>query len=208
MKTAKKWLWILAAVSAVLVGLYPSVYLFIDRTFGLLSSKSGDLLNDIAWNIAFYVHISFAGVALLLGWTQFNPKRRQKNPALHRNLGKIYVVSALVGSVAGICIGFFATGGIVAASGFISLGLIWFATTLIAYLDIRNRKVESHKKMMVFSYAACFAGVTLRIWLPILESSIGDFTIAYRVTAWMCWVPNLIVAYLITRPVSGPNKSE
>ncbi len=199
MKTGKKWLWILAAVSAVLIGLYPSIYLFIDRTFGLLGSKSSDLLGNLAWNIAFYVHISFAGVALLLGWIQFNPEWRKKRPGLHRNLGKVYVVSSLVGSVAGIYIGFSATGGRIAMAGFISLGLIWFATTLMAYVHIRNRRIEAHRTMMIFSYAACFAGVTLRVWLPILMVALGDFTIAYRITAWMCWVPNLIVAYLITR---------
>ncbi|MFC5623379.1 DUF2306 domain-containing protein [Algoriphagus winogradskyi] len=28
--------------------------------------------------------------------------------------------------------------------------------------------VDSHENWMIFSYAACFAAVTLRIWLPIL----------------------------------------
>jgi hypothetical protein len=53
--------------------------------------------------------------------------------------------------------------------------------------------------MMIYSYAACFAAVTLRIWLPLLISITGDFFIAYPIVAWLCWVPNLIVANLIVK---------
>ncbi len=194
----KKLSWILFAVLAILVGLYPAIYLFVDRKFGLLSSKTNELLADPIWNIGFYTHIFFAGLALLIGWTQFSSKLRNKNIAVHQMTGKVYVVSALVSSLAGIYIGIFATGGLVSSMGFICLGVIWFYTTLLAYLNIRNKRIAQHQKMMIFSYAACFAGVTLRIWLPILTNIFGDFITAYTIVAWLCWVPNLIVAYFIT----------
>lgn len=85
------------------------------------------------------------------------------------------------------------------SSGFVSLGVIWFSTTLWAYLLIRKRRIDQHQKMMIYSYAACFAAVTLRLWLPILIPIFGDFIIAYKIVAWLCWVPNMAVAYLITR---------
>lgn len=47
--------------------------------------------------------------------------------------------------------------------------------------------------------------VTLRIWLPLLAVVYGDFNKAYVVVAWLCWVPNIFVAYLLTRNM---NKSE
>lgn len=195
----KKLSWILFAVLALLMGLYPAIYLFADRKFGLLSSKTNELLADPIWNIGFYTHIFFAGLALLIGWTQFSSKLRNKNIAVHQMTGKVYVVSALVSSLAGIYIGIFATGGLVSSMGFICLGVIWFYTTLLAYLNIRNKRIAQHQKMMIFSYAACFAGVTLRIWLPILTNIFGDFITAYTIVAWLCWVPNLIVAYFITK---------
>lgn len=197
----KKLSWILFAVLAILVGLYPAIYLFADRKFGLLSSKTNELLADPIWNIGFYTHIFFAGLALLIGWTQFSSKLRNKNIAVHQMTGKVYVVSALVSSLAGIYIGIFATGGLVSSMGFICLGVIWFYTTLLAYLNIRNKRIAQHQKMMIFSYAACFAGVTLRIWLPILTNIFGDFITAYTIVAWLCWVPNLMVAYLIKRKI-------
>lgn len=194
----KKGLWILFATFALLIGFYPTIYFLIDRKFGLLNSKSAELLSNTFWNIGFYTHIILGGVALLIGWTQFSPKMRNSRIALHRKLGKAYVVSVLLSALGGIYIGFFATGGWVSSAGFICLGVVWFYTTLKAYLYIKNAEIVKHQKMMVFSYAACFAAVTLRIWLPILTIMFGDFFKAYLVVAWLCWIPNLIVAYLIT----------
>lgn len=200
----KKFSGILLAVLAIAVGLYPAIYLFIDRKFGLLASKTNELLADPIWNFTFYTHIFLAGLALLIGWTQFSSKLRNKNIAVHRMSGKAYVVSVLVSSIAGIYIGIFATGGLITSIGFICLGVIWFYTTLMAYVYIRNKQILLHQKMMIYSYAACFAGATLRIWLPILGIIFGDFITAYTIVAWLCWVPNLIIAFIITNRIGLP----
>ena len=109
----------------------------------------------------------------------------------------MYVACVLPSSLASIGIGFFATGGLVAATGFICLGIIWFSTTLMLYLQIRRMQVEQHRVLMIYSYAACFAAVTLRLWLPLLILMLGDFAVAYPIVAWLCWVPNMLVAGLI-----------
>lgn len=183
------------AVFAILVGLYPAIYFFIDRRFGLLASKSEELLSNQAWNVGFYTHIILGGVALLIGWLQFNPRLRYHR--IHRTIGMVYIVSALLSSLGGIGIGFFATGGFVSAAGFVCLGVVWFTTTLLAYLKIKNRQIDAHQKFMIYSYAACLSAVTLRIWLPILTITLGNPDMAYLIVAWLCWVPNLIVASLI-----------
>jgi uncharacterized membrane protein len=195
----KKGLWILLVALAVVIGLYPSIYFLIDRKFGLLSSKSAELLTNTFWNIGFYTHIILGGIALLIGWTQFSSKIRIRNLTLHKQIGKIYMIAVILSSIAGIYIGFFATGGLIASLGFICLGIIWFYTTSQSYLHIKNKQVEQHQKMMIYSYAACFAAVTLRIWLPLLTLIYGDFTKAYVIVAWLCWIPNLIIASLITK---------
>ncbi len=43
---AQKGLWMLAAILVMLIGLYPDIYFFVDRKFGLLSSKSNEILTD------------------------------------------------------------------------------------------------------------------------------------------------------------------
>lgn len=126
------------AFFAIIVGLYPAIYFIVqERIFGLLSTKSSELLANTLWNIGFYTHIIFGGIALLVGWMQFNKKLLQKKSSLHRFIGKIYVVSVLLSALAGIGIGFTATGGWIASVGFIGLGTVWFTTTWQAYVKIR-----------------------------------------------------------------------
>lgn len=187
--------WFVFAFLAIGVGLYPLLYFFIDREFGLLASKSDELLADVLWNIGFYGHILLGGLALTIGWVQFSKRIRSRNINLHRNLGKVYVVSVLISGICGIFIAINATGGIVTTLGFMALGLVWLYTTLRAFLAIRKGDLQLHQGMMIYSYAACFAAVTLRIWLPLLTIAFGEFTSAYRIVAWLCWVPNIIFAY-------------
>ncbi|MBK8969013.1 MAG: DUF2306 domain-containing protein [Lewinellaceae bacterium] len=187
--------WAFFAVLAVGIGLYPIVYFLVDRNFGLLSSKSDALLAAAWWNAGFYTHIVFGGLALLVGWTQFSARLRNRYLSVHRRIGKLYVVAVLLSALAAVGIGFFATGGIVAASGFVSLGCIWFYTTLQAYRAIRQKNRRRHQIMMIYSYAACFAAVTLRLWLPLLTAVFNDFVTGYRLVAWLCWVPNLALAH-------------
>ena len=92
----KKASWITIGISATLIGLYPLIYFFMDRKFGLLASKSEDLLNDTIWNIAFYGHIILGGLALLIGWLQFSHKLRRNRMTLHRTIGKTYMISVLI----------------------------------------------------------------------------------------------------------------
>lgn len=194
---------IVIAVLAIAIGLYPGIYFFKARTFGLLSLKSSELLANVLWNAAFYAHIILGGIALLTGWLQFNTKLRLRRLSTHSTIGKIYIISVIISSFASIGLGFFATGGVITSTGFICLGIIWFTTTLLAYLKIKNLQIEQHRRLMIYSYAACFAAVALRIWLPVLTIIFGDFIVAYSVVAWLCWVPNLLVANFIVRKL-GP----
>jgi len=196
----KKTLWFLFVLCAITIGLYPAIYFMVDREFGLLSSKSADLLSNLSWNIGFYTHILGGGITLLAGWSQFMPGLRKRRPRLHRNLGKLYIAGVLLSGVAGLMIGFFATGGLIAAAGFICLALVWLYTTVLAYTHIRHGRVAAHQYWMLYSYAACFAAVTLRIWLPLLVLTFQDFNTAYRIVAWLCWVPNLWVVWYFLAP--------
>lgn len=165
----------------------------------MLSTKSPELLRDLSWNIGFYCHIILGSLALLVGWTQFSARLRKERMQLHRVIGKLYVLCVIVSGLCGIYIGCFATGGLISSVGFISLGVIWVGVTLLAFNAIRNRNIRLHQQYMIISYAACFAAVTLRFWLPILTVITGEFDSAYRIAAWLSWVPNLLVAFYIIR---------
>jgi len=195
----RKITWFFFAFLAICIGLYPLVYLNAQSNFGLLATKPVELLKNNLWNFAFYTHLSLGGIALLIGWAQFSQKWRKSKPQAHRIIGKTYVISVLISAICAIYIGINATGGTIAKTGFIFLGIIWLITTIEAYRKARSREFGDHQKWMTYSYAACFAAVTLRLWMPILIAITGDFISAYQIVAWLCWVPNLLLAKIIAK---------
>jgi len=191
--------WIPFAFFAIAVGLYPFTYYIIDmHGQGLLASKPKELLENVIWHSAFYIHITFGGIALLVGWSQFSSRLRNRYPGTHRTIGKIYVCSVILSSLAGLYIALFASGGIIATLGFGLLAALWFFTVLKAYTSILNKEFKQHENWMIRNYALTFAAVTLRIYLPLSQAVLHmDFITAYRIISWLCWVPNLIIAGII-----------
>ena len=200
--------WTVFIFFAVVIGLYPFTYLVFDMSPGLLSSKSTELLKNKIWFGAFYQHILLGGIALLAGWLQFSKRFRNRNINFHRNLGKVYLIAVAFSGMAALFIAQYATGGIVSMIGFTGLAIGWLFTSLQAYLAIRRKDIDRHQRWMIRSYALCWAAVTLRIWLPLFQFAAGiEFLTAYRIIAWLCWVPNLIVAEMIIRNLKLNNKT-
>lgn len=192
------------AFFAIAVGLYPVAYLVSDMKLGLLATKPSELLSSQRWSVLFQVHIFFGGISLLAGWSQFIRKIRNKYIGLHRILGKVYIICVVLSGSAGLYIAYYSTGGIVSVLGFTSLAVAWLATSIIAYFLIRHKKIDEHERWMIRSFALTFAVVTLRLWLPLMDFALGmDFFDAYRIVAWLCWVPNVLVAEVIIRGLPG-----
>ena len=188
----------LLALLAMVIGLYPLIYFIKERTFGLLSTKPDWLLEDLVWNIFFYIHIILGGLVLFIGWAQFVPYFRKKYLKIHRIIGKIYYLGVMLSGFAAVYVAFFATGGKISQYGFFALAVGWLYCTRRAFQCILNKEIYEHEKWMIRSYALTFAAVMLRIWLPILIGGFGlVFIDAYKAVAWLCWVPNLLVAEFI-----------
>ena len=100
--------WIPFAFFAIAIGLYPLVYYFFDmHNKGLYQTKPLDLINNPVWHTVFYIHITFGGIAMLTGWTQFSQRLRNRYLNIHRAIGKVYVVAVILSSCAGLYIAFF-----------------------------------------------------------------------------------------------------
>lgn len=148
-------------------------------------------------NTIFMMHIIGGTIALATGAWNFLERSRARFLNLHRWLGRIYLVSVLVGGIAGFSLAFTAQGGLSARIGFGMLAVVWLVTAVFAYLRIRAYDIESHRRWMIRNYAMTFAAVTLRLWLPALGAAGYSFPEAYTTVAWLSWVPNLIVAEII-----------
>ena len=145
--------------------------------------------------VGIYTHVFASFVALALGPFQFSSRLREQYPALHRWSGRLYLsVGVLVGGASGLYMAQFAFGGNVARIGFSLLAISWLFTGLMAYLAIRRRDITNHRRWMVRNFALAFAAVMLRIYVGLSVAAGLTFEGSYPVIAWLCWVPNLILA--------------
>ena len=183
----KRALWPVMAFLAVGVALYAVALL-------VAPQMRPPFLRNAPFPLALLVHFAGGGLALALGPFQFRASHRARRPALHRWMGRLYVAAILGSGVAGLALAFYSQGGVTAHAGFASLAALWLATTVAAFVAIRQGDTAAHQRWMIRSFALTFAAVTLRVYIPVSLSMGAAFETAYPVIAWACWVPNLIVA--------------
>jgi uncharacterized membrane protein len=158
------------------------------------------------YRVCIYAHIFASVVALVLGPFQFSARLRSTRLNLHRWLGRLYLgVGVLIGGFAGLFMALHAFGGVVSRLGFGALAAAWLYTGLRAYFAIRAKDIALHRRWMVRNFSLTFAAVTLRLWLPASMVSGIPFELAYPVIAWLCWVPNLVVAELLFNRTHSPS---
>jgi len=190
----KKTLWGLMTLSAILVALYALAILF-------APSIRPTFVQNLFAHFPKVTAIHFFGgaVAIVTGAIQFNASLRRKHLPLHKILGRFYVVSILCAGIASFILAVNSVGGIYVQSGFGLMAICWLATTINAYCLIRRSDVSGHERWMTRSYAVTLAGVTLRLYLGLSVVLEIKFIDAYPVLAWICWIPNLIIAELVIR---------
>jgi len=183
--------WAVMLLLAVLVSLMVSRYLTLDPEAFFPEQRAVYMAH-----LAFLVtHIVASMLAILIGPFQFLPRiRKGRLLKVHRWLGRTYLLSILFGGLSGLYMAQFAYGGTVSELGFGLLASVWLYTGFMAYKRIRDKDIERHRQWMIRNYALTFAGVMLRVWVPVSMALGIDFTAAYIAIAWLCWVPNLVIA--------------
>lgn len=149
--------------------------------------------------IAFFAHVVFAPVALALVPFQLWQGLRNRRPRLHRMLGRLYGLAILISGAGGLWLAINTMAGPVAAFGFGLLAVLWLGTTGWGIsLAMRGDRV-AHRRWMIRSIALTLAAVTLRVQIPASMMLDIPLDTAYPAIAWLCWVPNLVVAEMIVR---------
>ncbi len=194
-------IWLVIMLSSVGVGGY--ALFFVATGFEHLG-LSNPMLDP--WGLR--VHIAASGVAMTLGAFQFSKPLRANAPTVHRWMGWVYITACVVGGLAGGTIAFSSTAGPIAGAGFFFLALFWVPFTLLAMFAAMRRDFVAHERWMIRSFALTFGAVTLRIYLPLaIIQNHGDFPLdAYRVIAWVAWVPNLIAAEIFIATLRKPRR--
>jgi uncharacterized membrane protein len=191
----KRAAWWVLTFFAMFVASYALAYLvFRERVFPP-QLKASFLARP--WGI--YTHALFGAIALAFGPFQFRRGILNRRRWLHRLMGRVYVIACVIAGVAGLYMAVYAFGGPVTKLGFGGLAVVLLVTTTKAFVEIRRGNVAEHRQWIIRSYAMIFAAVTLRVELPLLSAAFGGFEPAYRIVAWMCWVPNLMFAEMYVR---------
>jgi uncharacterized membrane protein len=141
-----------------------------------------------------YAHTLGGAIATLIGPFQFLGSLRRRHPRWHVWSGRLYLTCVALSGLAGLYLspGSYArdTFGI----AFVLLALAWLYTGTKAYLAIRGRDIEAHRRWMIRNYSLTYAAVTLRFQMPLLIVLGGlSPVLALNIVGWTCWVPNLII---------------
>ena len=187
---SQKILWGLMAGLAWIVVILASRYLTLDPATYFPQQRA--VYEARTWAIT--LHVGGGMIALLLGPVQFLTSLRRHATAVHRWFGRVYLAGILLGGAGGLALAPVAFGGPWPRLGFAGLGIAWLGAGALAYVRIRQGRVEEHRAWMMRSYALTFAAVTLRLELPLLVAVGVSFPVAYTIVAWLSWVGNLVVA--------------
>jgi uncharacterized membrane protein len=181
--------WVVMTVLALFIALYAIALLFVPA---MRPPFLRDRFSTVP--LAALLHLAGSAVALAVGPFQLNARLRSRFIAVHRWMGRSYVAGVLLGGVAALLLATMAQYGLPARVGFGLLAVLWLTATGQAYRYIRARNQPLHRRWMIRSYALTFAAVMLRIYLPLSQVYGIPFEPAYQTIAWLCWVPNLVVA--------------
>jgi uncharacterized membrane protein len=193
--------WVIMTLACILIVVYASRYLTFDPDVYFPEQLEPYLQHEFALG----VHVLSGILALLIGPFQFVRRLRRRFVRVHRFMGATYVASATALGVSGLILAPTAYTGLVASAGFTVLDLAMLFTTWTAVRMILAGRYSEHRRWMIRSFSLIMAGVMLRVLsvtyygLAAVEIVHFSFETAYAAIAWMCWVPNLMLAIWFTR---------
>jgi uncharacterized membrane protein len=200
--------YVLLAMLSVAVALYSLRFAAVPWDIWLaVGDDIRDVVERVPWQAL--THMIAAPIALLVGPFQFLAKVRARRPALHRWMGRIYVVACLAAGMAGLATAPFASGGPVAGLGFGILAILWIAATAGAWNAAMKRNFDLHRRLMRYSFAMTFAAVTLRLQIPIGVVFFGysDYQPLSVWLAYTSWIPNVVAVWLFEMQLARRDRS-
>lgn len=202
----KRWfypgvLWLALAFFSFLMIRLTLPYTAMRSSTGFLHTKLS-IYHLLHWRLSFYIHVFVSCIVLLTGFTQFAPGLLIRYPRLHRSMGWFYlVIVTMVSGPAAFVLALYANGGWSARISFALLAVLWIGFTALAGYHAFRKRFTLHGAFMFRSYALTLSAITLRAYtwlmdwlmLPIHPREI------YILSAWLSWVPNLILAEILIR---------
>ncbi len=196
---------VVLAIACVQVIVYVSRYLRFDPDLYLEEQRA----TYVRLESVLGVHVLCGILALLSGLLQFVQPLRRRFVRVHRATGAVYVASATGLGLTGLVLAPTAYTGLATSLAFSALALGTLYTTWTALRMVVSGRYDEHRRWMIRSFSLILAGVALRLlvglYVGLHQAGIAHFSFetAYATIAWLCWVPNLLIALWITRRPAG-----
>jgi len=170
-------LWVSLGLTVLFVFITSEVFLFADYPM-----YHAYRLQVIADRHLLIPHAIAGSVALLAGPVQFSSRLRERYLRFHRVVGRMYVISVLIGAATGIAL----AAGRPGLPGTSMQAAAWVVCTTAAFITARNRHFVQHRQWMIRSYAVTFTFVSSRVFnlWPRYWSHLGDVFAAVGVIAF------------------------
>ena len=155
--------------------------------------------------LALGIHVIGGILALLIGPFQFVGRLRRRFVTTHRILGGTYVAAATALGVSGLILAPIAYTGLGRRSRLHLAGHRHALYDLDGRADDHGGPVRRASAMDDSQLLADHRRVMLRVWMPLYDLLAGlgvvgfSYETAYAAVAWLCWVPNLLIAIWVTR---------
>lgn len=146
-------------------------------------------------NLVRVAHIAFTAPLLLLPIVQFNRGVRASRPHFHRRLGQIYLVSAIIGALGALYLGFiFEEVG--RRPPVVLFAVLWLLFSVAAWIAAVRRDFKTHQRFVVRSYGVALAFVFVRILGGFEETLFGflpEGELRGATREWLAFVLPLVV---------------
>lgn len=206
--------------SALLFGLFILSFYFVALLQGNTEQWNEILpgLYDIrtgSATIGIGIHFAAGGIILVLGCIQLIRQVRENFPALHRWLGRIYVLASVLTAIGGLAFILIkgTIGGRVMDIGFAGYGLLMLLTAIETIRHARAGRMERHRAWAIRLFALAIGSWLYRMdygfWLLFTDGIWHTDTFSGGFDYFMdffFYLPNLLVAELFIRRQSLPDR--
>jgi len=175
-----------------------ALYFVIDRVIPY-SNFSIEQYGNYYWPNKWWLvgHLLGGMTALLIGPFQFSKNFRNKYLKTHRNMGKIYIIAIIIGSLCGMYMSFTVALQVNTAwsIALFFLAFPWLISVLMAYRAIRLKRIVQHREWMIRSYVITFGFVLFRFLdeREITQSLMSEFGERGPTCIWLAWAVPLFL---------------
>lgn len=177
-------------------------FLFDPNAASFLSHKTHltHPLHIRSWLDVLRVHIVFACLAMITGAVNFSSKIRRNNRRFHRVNGYAYIICVMAVCVISGYLAPTATGGEMNSVAFNLMNVLWLGATVTAFIQIKRKRISSHRIWMVRSYMFCYTNLLIHVLMFAFSSVVGiTYDLSYTLSVYGSIVLNVIMSSIAIR---------